>query len=177
MTDSNIPEDTTAPSDSNAAQQNRQGLQFQLQKIYLKDLSFEAPLGAEAFQQQWQPKVGQELHTAVNQLNESLFEVILKITVNVSLGDKTAFLVEVQQAGLFTVAGAEGPQLAQIVNTVCPQILFPYAREVIDSSAIKGGFPALALPPINFDMLFARAVNEATRKAQAERESQESVAN
>ncbi len=177
MTDSNVPEDNTPPADNNGAQQNRPGLQFQLQRIYLKDLSFEAPLGAEAFQQQWQPKVGQELHTSVNQLDESVFEVTLKITVNVGLGEKTAFLVEVQQAGLFTVAGAEGPQLAQIVNTVCPQILFPYAREVIDSCAVKGGFPALALPPINFDMLFARAVNEATRKAKAERESPESLTN
>ncbi len=183
MTDSNAPEDNTpedstpSAADNNSGQQNRPGLQFQLQKIYLKDLSFEAPLGAEAFQQQWQPKVGQELHTSVNQLDESLFEVTLKITINVALGEKTAFLVEVQQAGLFSVTGAEGPQLAQIVNTACPQILFPYVREVVDSCAIKGGFPALALPPINFDMLFARAVTEASRKAKTEREGQESLTN
>lgn len=177
MTESNAPEGTASPAEGNSTQQSRAGLQFQLQRIYLKDLSFEAPLGAEAFKQQWQPKVGQELHTTVNQMDEGLYEVILKITVNVGLADKTAFLVEVQQAGLFNVSGAEGPQLAQIVNTLCPQILFPYAREVIDSCAVKGGFPALALPPINFDMLFARAVSEAARKAKAEREGQDVVTN
>lgn len=158
------------------AQDPATGLQFQLQRIYLKDLSFEAPLGVEAFKQQWQPKVGQELHTAVNQMENNQYEVILKITVNVTLGDKTAFLVEVQQAGLFVVAGVEGPQLAHVVNTLCPQILFPYAREVIDNCAIKGNFPALALPPINFEMLFARAVDEA-RKANSDKTAGESMTN
>ena len=86
-------------------------VQFALQKIYLRDLSFEAPLGAEAFRQQWQPKINQDLNTAVNQIEEGLYEVILKLTINVTLaeGDKTVFLVEVQQAGLFAIKGAEGP--------------------------------------------------------------------
>lgn len=145
-----------------------QGPQFQLQRIYLKDLSFEAPLGAAAFRQPWQPKVNQDINTQVNRVEGDQFEVILKITINLELAGKTAFLIEVQQAGLFLIQGAEPAQLAQVLNTVCPQILFPYAREVVDSCAVKGSFPALALPPINFDMLFARAVEQSQKSAEAE---------
>lgn len=140
--------------------------QFAVQRIYIKDVSFETPMGVEAFRQQWQPKVGQELGTAANKVDEDLYEVILKITINVQLGDKTAFLVEVQQAGLFAVSNIEGPQLAHLLNTACPHILFPYAREAIDNLCLKGSFPALALPPINFDMLFARAIAQAQAEAE-----------
>lgn len=143
-----------------------QSPQFMLQRIYLKDMSFEAPQGAEAFKQQWQPKIGQDLNTTSKRIDDEHFEVVLKITINVQVDDKTIFLVEVQQAGLFLVKDIEGQQLAQLLNTMCPQILFPYAREAIDNCALKGSFPALALPPINFDALFARAV--AQQKAQAE---------
>ncbi len=143
-----------------------QSPQFMLQRIYLKDMSFEAPQGAEAFKQQWQPKIGQDLNTTSKRIDDEHFEVVLKITINVQVEDKTIFLVEVQQAGLFLVKDIEGQQLAQLLNTMCPQILFPYAREAIDNCALKGSFPALALPPINFDALFARAV--AQQKAQTE---------
>ena len=100
-------------------------------------------------------------------VEDGLYEVTLTLTVTVKLGEETAFLVEVQQAGLFTVAGIEGQQLAQVLNTTCPQILFPYAREAIDNAVTKGSFPALMLPPINFDALFAQAVAQA--KAEAEK--------
>lgn len=153
------------PGSDNAAN----AAQFGLQRIYLKDLSFESPLGVEGFKQNWQPKIAQDINTTANKVEDGLYEVILKLTVNVQVQDKTVFLVEVHQAGLFGIKGVEGPALAQLLNTMCPQILFPYAREVIDSCAIKGGFPALAIPPVNFDMLFARAVQEA-QKAQKEKE-------
>ena len=151
-------------SDETAAageQPQAQTLQFQLQRIYLKDLSFESPLGAAAFKQAWQPKINQDLNTAVTKVDDNQYEVVLKITINLELAGKTAFLIEVQQAGLFMIQGADGPKLAQVLNTLCPQILFPYAREVVDSCALKGSFPALALPPINFDVLFSRAMQEA----------------
>ncbi len=151
------------------AQGQPQGVQFALQRVYLKDLSFESPMGVEGFKKAWQPKIGQDINTAVNKIEDNLFEVVLKLTINVQIEEKTVFLVEIQQAGLFGITGVEGPQLAQILNTMCPQILFPYAREAIDSCAVKGSFPALALPPINFDALFARAVQEA-QQAQAEKE-------
>lgn len=152
------------------AEANANGAQFALQRVYLKDLSFESPMGAEAFKQAWQPKIGQDINTAVNKIEDDLFEVVLKLTINVQIEEKTVFLIEVQQAGLFAIKGIEGAQLAQLLNTMCPQILFPYAREVIDSCAVKGSFPALAIPPINFDVLFARAVQEA-QKAQAEKDA------
>lgn len=153
------------------------GPQFVLQKIYLKDLSFEAPLGAAAFQKEnWNPKINQDLNTQVNKLDDDTFDVVFKLTINASIEDRTVFLVEVQQAGIFTIKGFEPQQFAQVVNTVCPATLFPYTREVVDSCVVKGGFPALNLPPINFDALFIRAMQKA-QAAQAEKESTNPVTN
>jgi preprotein translocase subunit SecB len=154
-------------ADENNTQANAQNPQFMLQRIYLKDMSFEAPQGVEAFKQQWNPKIGQDLNTTSTRIDENHYEVVLKITVNVTMEDKTIFLVEVQQAGLFLVKDIEGPALAQLLNTMCPQILFPYAREAVDNCALKGSFPALALPPINFDALFARAIAQQKEQAQS----------
>lgn len=152
------------------------GGQFMLQRIYLKDLSFEAPMGVMAFRGGWQPKINQDLNTTVNKLDDDHYEVVLKLTISATHEDKTPFLVEVQQAGLFVIKGVEGKQLAQALNTMCPQILFPYAREVIDNCVVKGGFPALALPPINFDALFLRAVQKA-EQAQMEKDGTAPVTN
>lgn len=154
-----------------ATEQTPKGAPFALQRIYLKDMSFEAPMGVVAFQKQWQPKVEQDLNTTVNKVSENSYEVVLKLTVNAMIEDKTAFLVEVQQAGLFHISGVEGPQLAHLFNTMCAQILFPYAREAIDSAVVKGGFPALHIPPINFDALFAQAMREARAQAEASKEA------
>lgn len=152
------------------------GAQFMLQRIFLKDLSFESPLGAQVFGKNWQPKINQDLNTNVNKIDDEHFEVTLKLTINATMDDKTIFLVEVQQAGLFLIKNVEGSQLAQIFNTMCPQILFPYAREVIDSCVVKGGFPALALPPVNFDALFVRAVQQ-SQAAQAQKDAEHPVTN
>lgn len=142
--------------------------QFAMQRLYIKDLSFEAPMGAAAFRKQWKPQVNQDLNTKTAKIDDDFYEVILTITVTVKLEDETAFLVEVQQAGLFAVKGIEGQQLAQVLNTVCPNILFPYAREAIDNAVTKGSFPALMLPPVNFDALFAQALAQAKQKAEGE---------
>lgn len=166
-------EDTNAQA---APGEGNNGVQFLLQRIYLKDLSFESPLGAQAFNKSWQPKINQDLNTSVNKLEDDHFEVILKLTVSAKIDDKTVFLVEVQQAGLFVVKNVEGQQLAQIFNTMCPQILFPYAREVIDSCVVKGSFPALALPPVNFDALFVRAMQQ-SQAAQAQKDAEQPVSN
>ena len=157
-------EQTTETPEGAAEQQA--GQQFAMQRIYLKDLSFEAPMGAEAFRKQWKPQVNQELNTKTNKIDEGLFEVTLTLTITVKLEEETAFLVEVHQAGLFGIQGIEGQQLAQVLNTVCPNILFPYAREAIDNVITKGSFPALMLPPINFDALFAQAVAQAQQNAE-----------
>ncbi|MFS1523246.1 protein-export chaperone SecB [Microbulbifer sp. 2304DJ12-6] len=141
-------------------------VQFAMQRIYLKDLSFETPMGVEVFKKQWKPQVNQELNTKTAKIDEDLYEVALTLTITVKLEEETAFLVEVKQAGLFGIKGLEGQQLAQALNTACPQILFPYAREVIDNTVVKGSFPALMLPPVNFDALFATALNQAQKQAE-----------
>ncbi|WP_226664489.1 protein-export chaperone SecB [Microbulbifer aggregans] len=148
-----------------AANAEAQQVQFAMQRIYLKDLSFETPMGAEVFKKQWKPAVNQELNTKTAKIDEDLYEVALTLTITVKLEEETAFLVEVQQAGLFGVKGLEDAQLAQALNTACPTILFPYAREVVDNVVTKGSFPALMLPPINFDALFAAALQQAQKQA------------
>lgn len=156
-----------AEEENTAATNEAPQQQFALQRLYLKDLSFEAPMGAAGFKKQWQPSVNQELNTKTSKIEDGLFEVTLTLTITVKLEDETAFLVEVQQAGLFAINGIEGQQLAQVLNTVCPNILFPYAREAIDNAVTKGSFPALMLPPVNFDALFAQAVAQAKQKQEA----------
>ncbi|MGH1471861.1 MAG: protein-export chaperone SecB [Cellvibrionaceae bacterium] len=132
--------------------------QFALQRIYIKDLSYESPLGVAAFNQNWKPQVNQEINTNNTKVGEDAYEVVLSLTITVKLDDKVAFLIELQQAGIFAIKGLENQQIAHVLNTMCLQILFPYARETIDSIIIKGSFPALMLPPINFDALYAQAV-------------------
>ena len=142
-------EETTTATE--AAETQDTGPAFAVQRIYLKDLSFETPMGAAAFQKQWQPKVNQDLNTQSTKVADDVYEVALRLTITVTDGEETIYLIEVQQAGLFTIKGLEPQQLTHIINTTCPTMLFPYAREAIDNTLTKGSFPALMLPPINFD--------------------------
>ena len=135
--------------------------QFSIQRVYLKDLSFETPQGPSAFKRKWQPKVSQDLNTKTNLVEEGIFEVALRVTITMTDGDDTIYIVEAEQAGLFNINGFTDEQLPQILNTTCPGILFPYLRETLDNVVTKGSFPALLLPPINFDALFANAVQQA----------------
>ncbi len=145
---------------------------FGVQRIYLKDASFETPLGAEAFTFDFQPKINLDLNTKNKRLNDSLYEVVLSVTVNAAFGEgedaKTAFLVEVQQAGIFAIEGFEPAQAHQTLGTVCPNILFPYAREAIDSFVTRGSFPALMLAPVNFDALYLSAMRQMAEQQQAQ---------
>lgn len=167
--------DDKRQANENAQEQGQasNGHQFSVQRIFVKDLSFEAPLGVNAFSQPWKPQVNQELNSKNQKIGDDQYEVVLSLTVTVKLEDKVAFLIEVQQGGLFTIRGLEDRQLAQVLNTMCLQILFPYARETVDSLASKGSFPTLMLPPINFEALFAQAVAQSQAKAQAENGEQE----
>jgi len=153
MTDEQQTDQNQAAADQQPPQQ-----QFVIQRIYVKDMSFEAPLGVEAFGLTWKPQVNQEINSKNRKVGDNQYEVSLALTITVKLDDKVAFLVEVEQAGVFAIAGFTDAQLTQVLNTLCLQILFPYARETIDSLAVKGSFPALMLPPINFDALFAQAL-------------------
>lgn len=145
--------------------------QFALQRVYLKDMSFESPMGVKAFMKEWKPSVNQELNTKTTKVDAENYEVVLTITITVNLGEETAFLVEVQQAGLFHISGLPDQALPQLLNTACPSILFPYARETVDNVVVKGSFPALMLPPVNFEALFAQAVQQAKAQQASAKEA------
>ena len=133
--------------------------QFTLQRIYTKDVSFESPSTPSIFRQSWQPSVNVDLNTKSSRVDDDgNHEVVLTLTVTAKMGEDTAFLVEVQQAGIFYVVGIDGEPLRQVLATVGPNILFPYARESIDALVVKGGFPPLMLSPVNFEALYRQAV-------------------
>ena len=136
------------------SEQQNQEMTFQIQRIYTKDISFEAPNAPQVFQKEWQPEVKLDLDTSSNTLAENVYEVILRVTVTATMEEETAFLCEVQQAGIFTVEGIEGTQLAHCLGAYCPNVLYPYARECITNLEGRGTFPQLNLAPVNFDALF-----------------------
>lgn len=154
-----------AEDNQEQAQQPQQ--QFALQRIYVKDLSFEAPLGAEAFKKQWKPKINLDLNTRHTKLDDNNYDVVLTLTVTAKQDEETAFLIEIQQAGIFFIKGLEGPSLQQVLGAMCPNILFPYARESIDSVVVKGSFPPLMLAPVNFDALYQQALAQQKEKGDA----------
>lgn len=128
--------------------------QFQLQRIYVKDMSFESPRAPEVFRQEWKPEVNLEVNSGAQLIDNDIYEVVMKVTVTVKNQDKTAFIVEVQQAGLFLVKGFEGIQLQHLLKGVAPNSLFPYAREAISDLVTRGTFPQFLLQPINFEAAF-----------------------
>ena len=135
-------------------------------KIYLKDSSFESPRSPEIFQQgDWKPQTNLNLRSSHNQLEGDIHEIVLTVTIEAKEEDKTCFLVELQQAGLFQIAGYEGEELQAILGSFCPNILFPYARESIASLIQKGGFPEFVLQPINFDALYLQAKQQQMSEA------------
>lgn len=155
---------------ANQVQQNNE-TQFMIQRIYVKDLSFETPNTPAVFQQQWEPELNLDLNTTTKKLEENVFEVVLTVTATVINQKSTAFLVEVKQAGIFTIQGAPEGQLDHLLNSFCPSILFPYAREAITSQVINGSFPQLVLAPINFDALYMQQLAEKQKADQVQEET------
>ncbi len=143
------------------------GSQFAIQRIYLKDASFESPRSPAAFQSKWSPRINFDIKTRSEKLQNDAFEVILILTVEAQLEEKAVFLVEVHQAGIFIMKDFDAAQIELLIATVCPNILFPYARESIDNFVVKGSFPALMLSPINFDMLYAQQKQKLAEQARA----------
>ena len=130
-----------------AAGQEEQGAQFSLQRIYVRDLSFEAPKSPEIFRQEWNPSVALDLNTKQKALEGDFHEVVLTLSVTVKTGEEVAFIAEVQQAGIFLIKGLEAAAMRHTLGAFCPNILFPYAREALDSLVTRGSFPALMLAP------------------------------
>jgi preprotein translocase subunit SecB len=133
--------------------------QLSVQKLYIKDSSFEAPAAPHIFQEQGQPQIQLQLGQQVNALAPEVFEVVLSVTVTCKLGEKTAYLCEVQQAGIFGVAGFDDANRDAVLGSYCPNVLFPYARQAISDMVQGGGFPPFFLQPINFDALYAEALS------------------
>ena len=134
--------------------------QFQIQKLYVKDVSFELPNAPAIFQEQGQADVKMSLAQRVEDLGENLHEVVLTVTVTASLGEKTAYLAETAQAGIFLISGFNEQAKHAVMNTLCPSTLFPYARHAISSLVADGGFPPLTLQPVNFEQLYAQRMQE-----------------
>lgn len=148
-----------------ATEEQQQQAQFQLQKLYVKDVSFELPNAPQVFQEDGQVEIKLNLAQKVEALSEGVQEVVLTVTVTATLGEKTAYLVEVQQAGIFSITGLNEQSEHAAVNTLCPHTLFPYARRVITDLVAEGGFPPLVLQPINFDQIYAQRMQEAQAQA------------
>lgn len=132
------------------------GPHFGIVRIYLKDVSFETPNSPAIFTQEFRPEVNLQLNTSASQLEDGLFEVVLHLTVTSKQGDKTGFLVEIQQAGIFEIKGFDDAQKGHMLGAYCPDTLYPFAREAVSDLVTKGGFPQLLLAPINFEAVYAQ---------------------
>lgn len=133
--------------------------EFSVQRVYLKDLSFESPRSPEVFKAQWQPKIQLDINTRTAAIGDDNYEVVLTVTLHAREQDETttSMIVEVQQAGIFQIKGLEEAELKQTLATHCPNLLFPYVRETVDSMVVRGSFPPMNLSPVNFEALYAEA--------------------
>lgn len=141
--------------------------QFSLQRIYVRDLSFEAPKSPQIFRQQWEPSVSLDLNTRQKALESDFHEVVLTLSVTVKNGEEVAFIAEVQQAGIFLIKNLDTASMSHTLGAFCPNILFPYARETLDSLVTRGSFPALMLSPVNFDALYAQEMQRMQEAGEA----------
>ena len=155
-----MPESTKQDQAAAAAEKR-----FMIQKIYVKDVSFETPNSPKIFTEAWKPEVNMQMGNTAVVLSEGVHEVTLSLTVTAKLGDKTAYLAEVQQSGIFNISGYEKKDVAAMVGSYCPNILFPFAREALCDLVTKGGFPQLLLSPVNFDALYTEYVQQAEKQA------------
>ena len=130
--------------------------QFDIQKLFVRDLSFESPQAPVIFTEQWQPSTDVNLSSRFDVLGDDHYLVDLKIQITAKQNDKVSFLIEVVQSGIFLLKGFAQEQQDQLLNSYCTNTLFPFAREVISESVTKGGFPPLVLAPVNFDALYAQ---------------------
>ncbi|MEO5573896.1 MAG: protein-export chaperone SecB [Gammaproteobacteria bacterium] len=140
--------------------------QFIIQKVYVKDISFETPNSPQIFLEKWVPEVNLQLRSTATQQAEDVHEIVLTLTITATQSGKTAYLIEVQQAGVFTIKGFNEHDMKGMLGSYCPNILFPYGREVISDLVAKGGFPQLLLAPVNFDALYAHMLSQQTQAAE-----------
>lgn len=161
--------DTATNADSQPAPAPGAGTtaQLSIEKIYVKDLSLENPLAPQSFQQTDAPQIEIGLRTRAEMIAPDVYECVLTLTVTARAGDKTVFLVEASQAGVFTIRGVPQNQLQQVLAIHCPTVLFPYARETVADATMRAGFPPVQLAPINFEALYQQQLAQATNAAPA----------
>jgi preprotein translocase subunit SecB len=128
--------------------------QFAIQRLYVKDVSFETPNSPDIFKENGKPEMNLNVTTKNNKLDDKVYEVVLSLTVTVKMNEKTAYLAEVQQAGIFFIDNVPEEHMGPMLGSYCPNMLFPYAREVVTDIVTKGSFPQLVLAPINFDAIY-----------------------
>ncbi len=148
------------------SENENQGGQFGLERLFVKDLSFEVP-NSKIFLGEWKPEMNVQLNTETQRLDDTHYEVAVTVTVTATNAGTTAFVAEVKQAGIFLIDGVPEAQLSQLVGAYCPNILFPYVREAISDLVNRGSFPQLLLAPVNFDALFAQAQQQRQQEQQA----------
>lgn len=150
------------------AEQKEPSVQLSLERIYLKDVSYEAPAVPVVFTQQVTPQLNIQIGITHETLNhaQGVYEVVLTVTVNAKHGEKSIFLVEIQQAGLFHITGLEGDALEKTLEITCASILLPFAREAVNDFVSKGGFPQLLINPINFEALYQQKLAAVAKQAQ-----------
>ncbi len=154
-----------AKSSQPAQQKQEAQAEFAIQRLYVKDLSLETPNTPKVFLEAWEPQMHMDLATDASLiLEEGLREVVLTVTVTVKIKEKVAFLVEVKQAGIFALKGFNDEQMQHMLGSYCPNVLYPYAREVVSDAVMRAGFPQLYLAPVNFDALYEQHKQSGTAK-------------
>ncbi|MGD8932872.1 MAG: protein-export chaperone SecB [Chromatiales bacterium] len=149
------------------AKQDEPKREFSLQRIYTKDVSFETPNSPAVFKMTWKPETTINLNTGVTKLEENLFEIVLTVTITTKLEEQTAYLAEVKQAGIFGIKGFPEQEVGPLLGSYCPNLLFPYVREVVSDLVTKGSFPQMVLQPVNFDALYAQHQQALAKKMAA----------
>jgi len=157
-------------AEENASTEEQQA-RFVIQKIYTKDISFETPNSPEIFRDEWKPELDLQLGNEYSRVDEDNHEITLTVTVTAKVEGKVAFLVEVKQAGIFSLTGYSDQEMGPLVGSYCPNTLFPFAREVVSDVVLKGGFPQLVLAPVNFDALYMNQIEKAQQQAAAAKET------
>lgn len=153
--------------ENNPASEEQQKTRFVIQKIYTKDVSFESPNAPEVFREDWRPKLDLHLGNNYKRLDDDNYDVTLTVTVTAKVEEKTAFLVEVKQSGIFTLTGYSNEEMGPLLGSYCPNTLFPFVREVVSDLVTKGGFPQLVLSPVNFDAMYLHQMEQAKQQAAA----------
>ncbi len=133
---------------------------FAIQKIYVKDISYESPHAPDIFTTEWKPNVDLQMQNSARKIGGDNYEIVVSVTVTVTVGEQTAFLVEIVQAGIFLISGFDEESLKMLLGSSCPSILFPYVRENVSDLVTRGGFPQLLLAPVNFEVLYQRHVEQ-----------------